>query len=298
MHWGDYQPARTGAEAGVARAGEARAGDLGSPGRNTLRWVRPLHSILATFGPDTEEPDVVPFSVHGIVAGQVTRGHRFMAPAPIPVRRFDDYAPALQAAKVVLDAERRRGHHPPRRAHAGAGWRLRPRRGRRAVARGRRTGRMARRAPGRVRGGLPADPAGGDPRHHPRQPEVLRAAPRRHAGPRAALRAGGQHRGDRRRRGDRGGQRQGGARAAVRRSVLLRERPEGPARRPPAQARHDRLPRQARYAGRAGAPPAGPRPRPGAPGRGGPRPGRARGATRQGRPRQARWWASSPSCRA
>ncbi len=74
----------------------------------SLRWVRPLHSILATFGPDTEEPDIVPFSVAGIAAGQVTRGHRFMAPAPISVRRFDDYAPALQAAKVVLDAERRR----------------------------------------------------------------------------------------------------------------------------------------------------------------------------------------------
>ncbi len=74
----------------------------------SLRWVRPLHSIIATFGPDTEEPEIVPFSVAGIAAGQVTRGHRFMAPAPISVRRFDDYAPALQAAKVVLDAERRR----------------------------------------------------------------------------------------------------------------------------------------------------------------------------------------------
>ena len=74
----------------------------------SLRWVRPLHSILATFGPETEEPEIVPFSVHGIAAGATTRGHRFMAPAPIAVRRFDDYAPALERAKVVLDAERRR----------------------------------------------------------------------------------------------------------------------------------------------------------------------------------------------
>ncbi len=74
----------------------------------SLRWVRPLHSIVATFGPDTEEPEVVPFTVAGIAAGRETRGHRFMAPAPIGVRRFDDYVPALQAAKVVLDAERRR----------------------------------------------------------------------------------------------------------------------------------------------------------------------------------------------
>ena len=73
-----------------------------------LTWVRPLHSIVATFGIDTEEPEVVPFEVGGIVAGQTTRGHRFMAPSEIPVRRFDDYVSKLQAAKVVLDPERRR----------------------------------------------------------------------------------------------------------------------------------------------------------------------------------------------
>jgi glycyl-tRNA synthetase beta chain len=28
-----------------------------------LSWVRPLHSIIATFGPETEDPDIVPFSV-------------------------------------------------------------------------------------------------------------------------------------------------------------------------------------------------------------------------------------------
>ena len=71
-------------------------------------WVRPLHAIVATFGPETEEPEIVPFSVHGIAAGATTKGHRFMAPQDIAVRRFDDYAPALERAKVVLDAERRR----------------------------------------------------------------------------------------------------------------------------------------------------------------------------------------------
>ena len=74
----------------------------------SLRWVRPLHSIVATFGPETEEPDIVPFSVGGIAAGNTTRGHRFMAPEPFTVRRFDDYVPALERAKVVLDAGRRR----------------------------------------------------------------------------------------------------------------------------------------------------------------------------------------------
>jgi glycyl-tRNA synthetase beta chain len=74
----------------------------------SLQWVRPLHSIVATFGPDTEEPDIVPFAVDGMKAGNETRGHRFMAPEPFKVRRFADYASKLDKAKVVLDAERRR----------------------------------------------------------------------------------------------------------------------------------------------------------------------------------------------
>ena len=73
-----------------------------------LTWVRPLHSIVATFGPETEDPDIVAFSVGGITAGNETRGHRFLAPEPFTVRRLDDYAAKLDKAKVVLDAERRR----------------------------------------------------------------------------------------------------------------------------------------------------------------------------------------------
>jgi glycyl-tRNA synthetase beta chain len=73
-----------------------------------LNWVRMLHSIVATFGPETEEPDIVPFAVDGIAAGNETCGHRFLAPEPFTVRRFADYAQKLDKAKVVLDAERRR----------------------------------------------------------------------------------------------------------------------------------------------------------------------------------------------
>ena len=73
-----------------------------------LQWVRPLHAIVATFGMETEEPDLVQFAVDGIAAGQTTFGHRFMAPAAIHVRRFEDYRAKLQAARVVLDPERRR----------------------------------------------------------------------------------------------------------------------------------------------------------------------------------------------
>ncbi len=77
-------------------------------GTGSTRWVRPLHSIVATFGPETEEPDVVPFEFDGIKAGKTTRGHRFLADEAFDVRRFDDYVPSLEKHKVVLDADRRK----------------------------------------------------------------------------------------------------------------------------------------------------------------------------------------------
>ncbi|MDJ0930312.1 glycine--tRNA ligase subunit beta [Breoghania sp.] len=74
----------------------------------SLRWVRPLHSILCTFGPETEEPDVIKIDIEGVSSGNTTRGHRFLAPDAFEVRRFDDYVPKLEKAKVVLDADRRK----------------------------------------------------------------------------------------------------------------------------------------------------------------------------------------------
>jgi glycyl-tRNA synthetase beta chain len=73
-----------------------------------LVWVRPLHAITATFGLETEEPDVVKFSIDGIESGQTTYGHRFMAPGAISVRRFEDYEAKLKAAKVILDPQARK----------------------------------------------------------------------------------------------------------------------------------------------------------------------------------------------
>ncbi|WP_027164603.1 glycine--tRNA ligase subunit beta [Mesorhizobium sp. WSM3224] len=74
----------------------------------SLRWVRPLQSIVCTFGPETEEPVVVDFEIDGIRSGNITYGHRFHAPGAITVRRFDDYVSKLEVAKVVLDADRRK----------------------------------------------------------------------------------------------------------------------------------------------------------------------------------------------
>ncbi|HEV7344957.1 MAG TPA: glycine--tRNA ligase subunit beta [Devosia sp.] len=77
-------------------------------GSGSFTWVRPLRAITATFGAENEEPVVIPFASNTIGSGQTTYGHRFLAPEPIRVRRFDDYVEALERAKVVLDIDRRK----------------------------------------------------------------------------------------------------------------------------------------------------------------------------------------------
>ncbi|MCX5520036.1 glycine--tRNA ligase subunit beta [Kaistia defluvii] len=77
-------------------------------GTGKLQWVRPLQSIVCTFGPETEEPEVIDFEIDGIRSGNITHGHRFIAPSAIPVKRFDDYVDKLDNASVILDADRRK----------------------------------------------------------------------------------------------------------------------------------------------------------------------------------------------
>ncbi len=74
----------------------------------SLRWVRPLQSIICMLGTEPEEPVLVAFEVDGIRSGNTTYGHRFHAPDAFTVKRFEDYAAKLEKAKVVLDAERRK----------------------------------------------------------------------------------------------------------------------------------------------------------------------------------------------
>ncbi|KEQ09243.1 glycine--tRNA ligase subunit beta [Pseudorhizobium pelagicum] len=86
----------------------ASFGGVEGKGSESLRWVRPLQSIVCVFGPEHDETQVIPFEIDGLTAGNVTYGHRFHAPEAITVRRFDDYAASLEKAKVMLDAERRK----------------------------------------------------------------------------------------------------------------------------------------------------------------------------------------------
>jgi glycyl-tRNA synthetase beta chain len=75
-------------------------------GNGSLRWVRPLQSILCLLSDETGA-HVVPMSVDGIVAGNTTEGHRFMGNGRFVVNGFDDYVVKLKRAKVVLDSAER-----------------------------------------------------------------------------------------------------------------------------------------------------------------------------------------------
>ncbi len=69
----------------------------------SVRWVRPLHSILCTL-----DGEIVPLSFAGVTSRNRTVGHRFLSRGEIEVRRFDDYVKKLRDAHVILDSEERR----------------------------------------------------------------------------------------------------------------------------------------------------------------------------------------------
>lgn len=78
-------------------------------GATSLRWVRPLHSILCILSDETGA-QVVPLEIEGVRAGDTTRGHRFMAPKPFSVVSFEDYEAKLKQAHVILRPDERAEH--------------------------------------------------------------------------------------------------------------------------------------------------------------------------------------------
>lgn len=78
-------------------------------GTGTLRWVRPLHSILCILT-DDNGAQIVPLEIDGIAAGDSTEGHRFMSPGRFPVTTFVDYEAKLKRAHVMLSASERAEH--------------------------------------------------------------------------------------------------------------------------------------------------------------------------------------------
>ena len=73
-----------------------------SASTESLRWVRPLHGIVAMLG-----EHIVPVSIDGIESGATTMGHRFHHPGPITVGGAGDYAEKLKACHVIVDQEER-----------------------------------------------------------------------------------------------------------------------------------------------------------------------------------------------
>ncbi len=71
-------------------------------GAGSLKWVRPLKRILCVY--DTE---IVRFEIEGIISGDITEGHGFMAPGDIQTRSFEDYQAKLRRANVILDPAER-----------------------------------------------------------------------------------------------------------------------------------------------------------------------------------------------
>ncbi|MEO7564500.1 MAG: glycine--tRNA ligase subunit beta, partial [Sphingomicrobium sp.] len=67
-----------------------------------LRWVRPLHAIVALLG-----EDIVPIEIAGIASGATTLGHRFHHPGPITIGGATDYAEKLRACHVIVDQAER-----------------------------------------------------------------------------------------------------------------------------------------------------------------------------------------------
>lgn len=72
-------------------------------GSGETRWVRPMHSILCILG-----GKVVTVEFAGIKAGNVTYGHRFLAPQAITINDAGEYESKLLAAKVIADPEKRK----------------------------------------------------------------------------------------------------------------------------------------------------------------------------------------------
>ena len=68
-----------------------------------IRFVRPIHWIVATFG-----GDVIPFIIGDINSSNVSRGHRFMAPGEFTVKGVDDYITQAEAHHVIPDIAKRR----------------------------------------------------------------------------------------------------------------------------------------------------------------------------------------------
>ncbi|HNS45356.1 MAG TPA: glycine--tRNA ligase subunit beta, partial [Alphaproteobacteria bacterium] len=78
-------------------------------GHSTVRWVRPLHGIIALFDGKVVNGLFELGADKSIAFGNTTKGHRFMSDGKsFEVSSFEDYRAKLLAAKVILDRATRK----------------------------------------------------------------------------------------------------------------------------------------------------------------------------------------------
>ena len=75
-------------------------------GESSLKWVRPLHSLICILY-DDDGSKVVEMDIEGISSGDKTFGHRFMGNGDFSVNSFEDYASKLKKEFVILDPSER-----------------------------------------------------------------------------------------------------------------------------------------------------------------------------------------------
>lgn len=72
-------------------------------GNGNIRFARPIHWILAMF-----DKDVIYFEIDGIKSSNITRGHRFLSPAPFQIEEISSYIALLRNNYVILNQEERK----------------------------------------------------------------------------------------------------------------------------------------------------------------------------------------------
>ena len=79
------------------------------PWPKSMRWgsegfsfVRPIHWVLALFN-----GNIIPFEVAGVMSGNKTRGHRFMAPQGIKIEGVEDYLRKMNESFIIIDQKER-----------------------------------------------------------------------------------------------------------------------------------------------------------------------------------------------
>ncbi|WP_137899144.1 glycine--tRNA ligase subunit beta [Sphingomonas sp. 2SG] len=87
-----------------------------SASTESLRWVRPLHGIVALFG-----EELVEIEIAGIHSGFATFGHRFHHPGQITIGSAADYVEKLRACHVIVDQDERRALIRTRATELAAG---------------------------------------------------------------------------------------------------------------------------------------------------------------------------------